>query len=246
MESNILALDNSSRNELKTSFKYKFVSTRQVITTIESAGWRVAKARSVRTNNPYSRHVVEFRRPGNVVAGEYEPRIILINSHDGSSSVTLRAGIFRLVCANGLVVGSDLVPAIRIRHVGYADTKVFAAVDTLIKQFAVVTAAIEKMRATELSDDARLKFAAQAVTLRNGAFGPVSAALLTCVRDADKGRDLWSTFNVIQENLIKGRFLALVEPGRRNARYLRELRGVTSTVEVNQKLWALAETFLTK
>ncbi|EBA7968526.1 DUF945 domain-containing protein, partial [Salmonella enterica] len=40
------------------------------------------------------------------INGKEVPEIILLNSHDGSSSYQMVPGLFRFICTNGLVCGS--------------------------------------------------------------------------------------------------------------------------------------------
>jgi hypothetical protein len=46
-----------------------------------------------------------------------QPEIVMRNSFGGESGLTLNLGFFRQVCANGLIVGSSLIPAVELRHV---------------------------------------------------------------------------------------------------------------------------------
>jgi hypothetical protein len=47
----------------------------------------------------------------------FDNTIVLLNSHDGSSSYQMLAGCFRFVCSNGMVFG-DTHSDIRVRHSG--------------------------------------------------------------------------------------------------------------------------------
>src|SRR5699024_11228611 len=50
--------------------------------------------------------ILRLRREGHI-NGQEVPEIILLNSHDGSSSYQMIPGIFRFVCTNGLVCRSE-------------------------------------------------------------------------------------------------------------------------------------------
>lgn len=58
-------------------------------------------------------------------------------------------------------------------------------------------------------------------------------------RNADTGADLWTTFNRVQENLVRGGLNARTTNGRR-AR-TREVTGIDQSVKVNRALWLLAD-----
>ena len=60
--------------------------------------------------------MVRLRREG-ANKGTEVPEIILLNSHDGSSSYQMIPGMFRFVCTNGLVCGTSF-GEIRVPHKG--------------------------------------------------------------------------------------------------------------------------------
>ena len=69
--------------------------------------------------------------------------------------------------------------------------------------------------------------------------GLVLAATETAAEDS--GNDLWTTFNRIQENMIKGGMSGRSKSGRRST--TREVNGVTENVKLNRALWTLADEF---
>ena len=52
----------------------------------------------------HTKHMLRLRRAGQIT-GKQVPEIILLNSHDGSSSYQMLPGLFRSVCQNGLICG---------------------------------------------------------------------------------------------------------------------------------------------
>jgi hypothetical protein len=48
--------------------------------------------------------MMRLRRAGQIT-GKEVPEIILLNSHDGSSSYQMIPGMFRFVCTNGMICG---------------------------------------------------------------------------------------------------------------------------------------------
>ena len=64
--------------------------------------------------------------------------------------------------------------------------------------------------------------------------------MLTIRRREDTGNDLWSVFNRVQENTVRGglRFRN-EETGRRNR--TREVKGIDQNIRLNRALWELAE-----
>ena len=60
--------------------------------------------------------------------------------------------------------------------------------------------------------------------------------ILTPKRDADRSKSLWHTFNVLQENLIKGGY-------QMNERQARAITNPIQDIKINQDLWTLAEAY---
>ncbi|WP_235661928.1 DUF932 domain-containing protein, partial [Pseudomonas savastanoi] len=52
----------------------------------------------------HTKHMLRLRHASQILDQEAN-EIILLNSHDGSSSYQMIGGKFRFVCANGLVLG---------------------------------------------------------------------------------------------------------------------------------------------
>jgi hypothetical protein len=105
-------------------------------------------------------------------------------------------------------------------------------------------ALIDRFRNRRLDDNEALIFARNALLLRYDSLeqSPIDArTLLTLRRAEDQGSDLWTTFNRVQENLVRGG----LSDGRRNRlgrlRTLRALSGIDSKIGLNKGLWSLAE-----
>jgi hypothetical protein len=64
----------------------------------------------------HTKHMLRLRRAGQINQNDVQ-EIILLNSHDGSSSYQMLPGIFRQICTNGLVCGKTL-GEIRVPHRG--------------------------------------------------------------------------------------------------------------------------------
>tara|TARA_B100000214_G_scaffold322486_1_gene258479 strand:- start:438 stop:920 length:483 start_codon:yes stop_codon:yes gene_type:complete len=99
-------------NKLGLSKHYSFVPTINVINDFRSLGYEVVDAKQVKarkkSTNGYQKHLITFEHPKHKAENKEEyPQILLTNSHDGSNAFTLSAGIFRLVCSNGLVIKAE-------------------------------------------------------------------------------------------------------------------------------------------
>src|SRR4051794_12094622 len=96
------------------SDRYGFVPTVAVLGMLAGEGFYPVRAAQSKTRiegkSDFTKHMIRFRhldylKPSQV--GQELPELVLTNSHDGTSGYQLAAGIFRLVCSNGMVVQSS-------------------------------------------------------------------------------------------------------------------------------------------
>ena len=130
-------------NKLGLSRHYSFVPTINVVNDLRALGYEVVDATQVKarkkSTNGYQKHLITLEHPKYKVEGNKEyPQILLTNSHDGGNAFTLSAGIFRLVCSNGLVIKTEDYGSARLVHKGYS----FEAVQKLVKEFEVTVAEV--------------------------------------------------------------------------------------------------------
>jgi hypothetical protein len=193
------------------------------------------------------RHVREGS--GQVSTRPEANEIILINSHDGASSYQMLAGLLRHVCCNGLVVG-DVVEDIRIPHRGDVKGEVIEGAFRVLDQFEIVEQHAEAMKALTLAPREQIAFATAALALRFGERpveetgghrpAPVTAEQFNEPRRAaDTGNDLWSTFQRLQENVMRGGQPGRTPQGRRL--HTRAVGSIDRGVSLNRALWMLAE-----
>jgi hypothetical protein len=152
-------------------------------------------------------------------------------------------GLFRLVCSNGLTVSSGDLAEYAIRHAGFKTEDVLAASAKMVGQIPQLMAIVDNMRSKQLTEEQRRQFAAQALNLRwDDGKAPIKATdLLVARRTEDRGTDLWSTLNVVQESLIQGG-IAGVSNGRTRRRYTtRAVNSPAGDIRLNRGLWELAE-----
>ena len=239
-------------NKLGLSEHYSFVPTMNVINDLRELGYEVTDAVQVKarkkSTNGYQKHMITFEHPKYKVEGSKEyPQILLTNSHDGGNAFTLSAGIFRLVCSNGLVIKTEDYGSARLVHKGYS----FEAVQKLVKEFEVtvdeVLTKITAMKKVQLTKEQQIEFAKQAALLRFKAksynednIGKVVDLddLLNVDRKEDAGDGLYEVFNRVQESLINGKYHYLGTKDKR--RKARPIKNFKQNIEVNSKLSKLA------
>jgi hypothetical protein len=173
------------------------------------------------------------------------PEIVLLNSHDGSSAYELRAGLFRPVCTNGLLVSLGEFVSVRIAHRGDVVERVVDGALEICEQLSGLTPIVERMAETELEEPVREAFAREALELRHGSAegsGYRPTQLLNSHRMADIGSDLWRTYNTVQENLLGGGLLRRTPTGRLIRS--RRITAIREDVRLNAGLWTLATRYL--
>jgi hypothetical protein len=228
----------------RTSLSYTFISSERVLSALNTAGFLPVEARqAVRARSPlHARHMIRLRRRCETVQlRDSIPEILFLNSHDGTSAYQLRVGLFRVVCTNGLVVSMGVFPTWRVAHRGDVVSDVVCAALRISERFEQLACAVERMERTKLDASQRLELAAQALALRfpNDAPGAMQPSQLLVARRAeDVGYDLWRTFNVIQENVLRGGLVRRSASNRLTR--TRGIRAIREDVRLNSALWELA------
>lgn len=225
--------------------RYIHVNTLSVVRAIEAEGYKVHASRitSPRSRDPlFAKHMIEFRNPSHVVKafGDVEPRIVFINSHDGSSRASLSAGLYRMVCSNGMIAQSASIDAASTRHAGDAAADLIERARRMARNTAPLFEKIERWSEIDLTRTQRHAFARMAAQLRWGDPERFSAEEILRVRRAgDDAGDLWSTFNRIQESTVRGGLSGMSRSGRQATS--RPIADFSRDVDYNARLWQLTE-----
>lgn len=226
------------------SSRYAYIPTGDVLKGLRNEGFLPFMVCQTRTRkedrHEFTKHMIRLR-PASQINQQEANEIILLNSHDGSSSYHMMSGCFRFVCANGLVIG-DTTGDVRVRHSGDVRHNVIEGAFEVLKSFDSVNEQREGMKALQLSHDERQIFAEAALVARyeHGEHVPIRQdQLLMPGRVEDQGRDLWTTFNVIQENVIRGGLRGRNQKNRPTT--TRPITGMDQDTKINRALWLLAE-----
>ena len=231
------------------SKRYIFVPTARIVEGLRQQGWVPVSVEEQTIRLQYRRgfqkHLLRLRLAEQMrTLSEWNVEMVVVNSHDGGCAYQLHAGLFRRVCSNGLVIADSSFEAIRFRHAGLDPDHVVQASFRVIDFMPKVAAQVGRFRDTALGSDESFRFARRALLLRypTVAAAPVDPeTLLRPRRTEDEGRDLWTTFNRVQENLIRGGLSDSHRDRRGKLRSIRCLRGIDSKVSLNKGLWGLAE-----
>ncbi len=226
------------------------IPTIDVVRGLQSNGFEPFTALQCKTRDAsrreFCKHIIRFRHTSvDKFDAGVTPEVVLVNANDGGSAYKLMGGMFRFICGNGMIIQNTRIDDVRIRHQGDIKRNViegsFQVLDSVVKQMDTP----REWSQLQLTRDTRMVLADAARTIRFGdAEGnvntPIQASqLLHPRRRADTGDDLWTTFNIVQENCVRGGQSAITLNGRRVT-----ARGVTSIdgdVKLNKALWTIGE-----
>lgn len=227
------------------SERYSYIPTAAVLAELRSEGFQPFMVCQTRVRHEdrreFTKHMVRLRHASQINGNEAN-EVILLNSHDGTSSYQMIAGMFRFVCHNGLVCG-DTLADVRVHHKGNVAERVIEGAYEILQGFDQVQEARDAMRLITLDEGEQEVLARSALALKYDAPDKVTpvieAQVLMPRRFDDRGSDLWSTFNRIQENLVKGGLNGRNAQGRRQR--TRPVQGIDQNVRLNRALWMLAD-----
>ena len=234
-----------------TSQHYSHIPTFKIIEDMELLGWGVVDVKQVkaRKNAGYQKHLVVFRNNDIVIDGKdgdtVFPQILLTNSSDGKNAFTFRAGLFRLVCENGLVISTQDFADLKIRHMGYDFEELQKTINLMVEKLPLTVESMNKFKQTQLEEEQILQFAKEALTVR---FGEDEMKRITVdynefikpTRKEDEGNDLWSVFNRVQEKVLEGDFEYGYATKTRKAR---RIKNFNQDIALNSQLYELASNY---
>ena len=241
----------------KTSSKYTHIPTDRVIKDLELLGWGVVDAKEVnaRQDKGYQKHLVVFRNPdvsinkkstnvdGEVFEDIVFPQILVTNSHDGKNSFKFQAGLYRMVCENGLVIADQQFEDYTIRHMGYDFEALQGVIKDMISNLDLTVESMNKMRKIELDENQQFEFAKKLLDIRvegtdNQYREEQIGDILVPQRKEDFGDDLWSVFNRVQENIVEGNFKYYNAKTLGTERQARPIKNFKQDMDVNKKLFS--------
>jgi hypothetical protein len=231
------------------SGQYVHISTEEVLQAMQDAGYGVARAQQTNARAAeamgYARHLLAFRPLeafGKTTVGDAIPEVILVNAHNGLCSYQLTVGLFRLVCANGMVAGRSF-EHVQIPHRGDAAMRVVDGTQHIFEHYVPRLQEWQhKASTTTMGPRQQSKFAEQAQLIRFPDKPFDHRDLLKARRGADEGDSVWHVYNRVQENLMKGGINTVSATGRNLL--TKPIHRVTKDVIYNRQLWDLASSYI--
>ena len=236
----------SEEKHASRSERYTWIPTITILENLQREGFQPFFACQSRVREQgkreHTKHMLRLRRTGQINRPQV-PEIILINSHDGSSSYQMLPGIFRAICTNGMVCGQSF-GEIRVPHRGDVVEKVIEGAYEVLGVFDRVEEKRDAMQSLMLPPPAQHALANAALKYRFGEDHlPVTPSqVLTPRRYEDRRDDLWTVYNRVQESLIKGGLSGRTAQGKRS--HTRAISGIDGDVKLNRALWVMAENML--
>jgi hypothetical protein len=240
-----------SKHESRSD-RYMYIPTSVVLAGLHDAGFIPTTAMQSKSRisgrEAFTKHLLRLRKMEDL--GYSKPdvhEIVLVNSHDGTSAYNLYGGIFRTVCTNGMITG-DIDSTMKVYHKGNIVQQVVESTLEIVGESEQVMEDIAAMKHIQLTRPEQLLLSEFALKARfdlddeeepkqEVVYQP--SDLLRVHRREDTGNDLYTTFNVIQENAIKGGVSRRDRHGRRHT--TREIKGIDQSVKVNRLLWQFAQ-----
>lgn len=235
------------------SERYRFVPTIDVLDALRSEGFQPVSVKESRSmtdeGKPFVKHHVRLRREQDlgIKLTDFDtvlPEIALTNSHNGTSGFILDAALHRLVCSNGLIAAQSQ-GSLRFRHSGSDDLagRIIEGAYEIVEDFPLLADSVKEWSGIELNRDQQMAFAAAAIPLRfeadeDGNYPVSPSQILVPKRFGDHRKDLFTTFNITQEHLIRGGVRTGIKNGRRMTS--RKITSVDTDMKLNKALWTLA------
>jgi len=238
------------------SERFQPIPTIEILRALNDEGFVpvAAKQSPTRTKGKaaFTKHLIRLRRVDagkRYAVGDNICEILLKNANDGTSAYELMAGIYRIRCLNSLVTQIGTQEAIKVRHAGNVTWKVIEGTFSVLNEAEKILAAPQDWSDIHLTREEQIHFATAAHLLRFGnASGvtrtPISPEqLLIPRRQTDVADDLWTTFNKVQENVVRGglRGVSRDETGRSRRVRTRAINGIDQDIRLNKALWTLSQ-----
>lgn len=235
----------------RTSNRYSLFRTADIVGSLTDEGWEITRAGQARVlterNREFTRHIVALSKP-ELVYNEERVEALITNSNDGRNAFRLELGVFRFICANGLVDATANLGDIELKHFGYVSEQVSAAAHKVVERAPEVIDVVDAWKAKTLSSDQQVALARYALALRFPDKAPIDFdSLLAVRRKEDYGADLWHVFNRIQENAVRGGQAYFkpstdrLSPGFGRSLKVRPIRSIRTNLSLNKALWNAAQ-----
>jgi hypothetical protein len=238
------------------SERFKPIATIDVLRMLQLEGFGVVGAQQsvarIEDRRDYTKHMLRLRKIDGVQrrVGDTIFEVLLKNANDGTAAYDLLAGLFRIRCLNSLVAMDTQMSTQRVRHSGDVTTKVIDGVFHVLSDAERALTAPEQWGQLQLEapEQMLLAEAAHAIRFPVGEDDTQTThvkpeQLLNVRRTGDQANDLWTVFNRVQENVLKGGLDNFGRDAQNRMRraHTRPVKGIDQSTALNRALWTLGE-----
>jgi hypothetical protein len=223
---------NFLRNVQNVKQKEFYIPTLDVVEKFQNEGWQIKGVNEQRgKNRKISSNYIQLHHPDFAVKNskgkdEAYTSITISNSCNGVKPLQMSLGIFRQVCTNGLVAFDRQGETENIKHIAINARDLDRFITPMNNKVNKLLTEVSEMKHRGLSIEDMRKLATEAASLRYANLDDINIDdLLVVNRVEDESNDLWTVFNRIQENLTH------------------DIVNLDEDIKLNQRLFALAETF---
>jgi hypothetical protein len=227
----------------KVSDKYTFVSSLEILEKFEQDGWKVASAVQ-KGKSQYHAHEIRLTNGALPAVGDSLIQAVIQNSHNGTKPLQIQAGLFRLVCSNGLTVPTQTTSDFKLRHKGLEMGDIRRITDQFATTLPLLQQKVEMFESKMMTESESVDFVNKATMLRwnSGSLPKIDVnSWLNPLREGDQEPTMWKVFNRVQEKFVRGGEQVQNQKGRFIK--MRELKNFDVVNRINSDLWELAESY---
>ena len=237
----IPSLDKDWRASQRINSKATMVESLDAVREFQRQGWNIAGAYEQRNkqNRKVGSHFIRMEHPDFKVTNskgkiDAVATMNIFNSTTGAKPMELDLGAYRQVCSNGMIAHTSYSNA-SVPHTEKGQYSLQEILCDLGIRTQGVMEEFNKLKERNVSPQEAMHLATQAAEIRFGKGHRIDVSqLLNTVREEDKGDDVWTVFNRIQENLT--------QPHRITDHLGNVMNGVSSIEEdtrINKELFEL-------
>ena len=223
--------------------RYTFVSTEKLLNNFLDLGMTIdsIKTPKVRkTNAEYAKHLIRLNINDSSLQkiNDIAPQLLIINSHNRMTGLTMQLGCFRYVCSNGLIVADTNFGKFYQKHMNLDIEGAANIIQLAVKEFKIVFDKIDTYKNIMLIDGQQKEFANRALTMiynENAGRYEVDN-FLTVKRTEDEQPSLFNIYNRVQEHYMKGGAIYITTKGHKTAK---AINSIDRDVKSNIILWSL-------
>jgi len=238
------------------SARFRPIATIDVIRMLDQEGFGVVGAKQsvarLEDRKDFTKHMLRLRKKDEVQrrVGDTVFEVLLKNANDGTAAYDLLSGLFRIRCLNSLVAMDTQMSTQRVRHSGDVAPKVIEGVFSVVKDAERALNAPDQWGQLQLAAPEQMFLAEAAHAIRfpvdennNQTTNVKPEQMLHVRRTGDIGDDLWTVFNRVQENVVRGGLnnYGYNAEGRFRRAHTREVKGIDQSTALNRALWTLGE-----